>query len=284
MHPRSEAIPDCGTSISWNKGEHRRKFLKCSGVHLDKKQKRQHEEIVFWGEWEPESKVVGELEPGLKQGPRYVYEPYYVIPKPACYKILQNTDPFVFGSAFRYSLCQQPSHPSLRNFEEGSVILFGSHIDGDFALDTVFVVSDDYVDYSPRDYGSLLQQVDETYKIVTVNPILTQMGDANSKTSAGKNISGTLRSYRGATCDKPVDGMFSFFPCQAYTEDSLGFARPTIRMRGLISDNQTQGIKITECNGGNDIRNHWKAVVDQVTRKCDLGILAEMPKERKSNL
>jgi len=160
------------------------------------------------------------------------------------------------------------------------LILFGSHIGGGFALDTVFVVSgDDDVDYSPQDHVALLHQVDETYRIVTVEPALTQMGDVNSNTCTGKRVSVTLRSYLGATFDKreQFDGMFSFFPCQVYTENSLGFARPTIRMSGLISDGQTQNIKNTECNSLGEIHSYWEKVVEQVTRKCFLGISANMP-------
>jgi len=106
MHPGQEAIPDQETSISWNKGDHRRRFLKCSGIHLDKNWKQHYGEIMFWGEWEPESELVKRLEKPLKEGPCYIYRPSYVIPK--SYKALQNTDPFVFGSVFRYSVFNNP--------------------------------------------------------------------------------------------------------------------------------------------------------------------------------
>ena len=289
MHPGPEADPNGETRISWNTGDHRRKFLKSGGTRLDENREPLRGDIVFWGEWEPESKVVKRLETKLKGGPfpRYIYKPYYVNPKSdENYKNkgLQNTDPFVFGGPFRYSLCQQPHYPSLRNLEKGSVILFGSRIDGRFALDTVFVVSDD-VEYNPQNCDALLQQDDETYKIVTVKPILAQMGDANNKTCVGKRNPETLRSYWSATYDKRerFGGMFSFFPCQAYAEDSLGFTRPTIRMRGLISDKKSQGIKNTECSSLGEIHDYWNKVVEQVTRKCSLGIFAKMPTESKVN-
>jgi predicted nucleotidyltransferase len=62
---------------------------------------------------------------------------------------LRNTDPFVFGGKFMYTLCQQykkEKHTStltptkLHSLEKGSVILFGSRLNHDFVLDTVFVV------------------------------------------------------------------------------------------------------------------------------------------------
>jgi len=281
MHPGLEAIPNRETTVSWNRGNHRRKFLKCSGIRLDENLRQPPGDIIFWGEWEPESEVIRRLENPLKEGPHYIYRPYYVIPK--SYKGLQNTDPFVFGNAFRYSLCQQPSHPCLRNLEKGSVILFGSCIGGKFALDTVFVVSGDGVNYSPQNCDVLLQQVDETYRIVTMNPI-RQMENANNKACAGKTIPGKLTSYCGATFEKQeqVYGMFSFFPCQAYTDDSLGFARPIIQMP-VISDKMTRGIKNTPCENQNDIRNYWEEVVEQVRENCSPGIFAETPRESKVN-
>ena len=157
------------------------------------------------------------------------------------------------------------------------MILFGSCIGRKFALDTVFVVCDDYVDYSPQNYDALLQQVDQTYRIVTINPIVKQIGKACNKTCVARIIPQTLRSYRGAAFDNQVDGIFSFFPCQAYTRNSLGFARPTIQMP-TISDTQTRGIKITRCSVDN-INNYWSEVVKQVTETCSLGIFAEMPTE-----
>jgi hypothetical protein len=158
------------------------------------------------------------------------------------------------------------------------VILFGSSVDRKFALDTVFVVCDDYVDYGPQNYDTLIQQVDQTYRIVTISPIVKQKGKACNQTCAAKIIQEILRSYKGATFDNQVNATFSFFPCQAYTKNSLGFARPTIQMP-TISDTQTQGIKITRCSVDN-ISNYWREVVKQVTETCSLGIFAEIPIER----
>lgn len=275
MHNGRESVPDSRTCRSWNRGDHRRKFLKCDGIRLDGNWRKLHGDILFWAEWEPESLVIKELKTPLKEGPRYIYRPFYIIPK--SYKGRQNTDPFVYGREFRYSLCQQPSHPSLRNLERGSVILFGSRIDRKFALDTLFVVSD-YVDYDPRNCKAVLQQVDETYKIVTMNPILEGKKVVCRRTCTQEINVTTCRSYRGATFDNKINGMFSFFPCQAYTEDSVGFARPTIRM-STISDNLTQGIKITKCDSLGDVSDYWREAVRQVTKTCALGIFAEMPPE-----
>jgi len=59
IHPGGEHEPDHGMMKQWNRGDHSRKFLKAPGRYrpfLDTAD--QEDEIVFWGEWEPESRVV----------------------------------------------------------------------------------------------------------------------------------------------------------------------------------------------------------------------------------
>lgn len=94
--------------------------------------------LLFWGEWEPNSHVVETFSPANNLWPRYLHEPYLPSskksavlspvstpsscigdcsetkkkPKGGCStdwdkNCGQNTDPFVFGEAFIYSLCQQ---------------------------------------------------------------------------------------------------------------------------------------------------------------------------------
>jgi hypothetical protein len=103
IHPGGEHRPDAGRFKGWNRAPHKRKFLKNSGGYI-RDDKTEEGEIVFWGEWEPESEVVSEFYSPLLQGPRYVYRPYYVAP--LSYEGLQNTDPFVFGRQFFYTGCQ----------------------------------------------------------------------------------------------------------------------------------------------------------------------------------
>jgi len=214
IHNGKEPITIKSTGESWNKGNHCRKFIRSRGLRLDENGRKIDGCVVFWGEWEPESKIVRKIEKPIKKGPNCIYEPYYL--RPHSYGDLQNTDPFVFGDHFRYSWCQQPSHRSLRSLEQGCMILFGSPTKEGFALDTVFVVLD-YVGYAMNDYEALLRQVDETYRVVTTNPILKGKTSACHKTCTSRANSKVYKSYRGATIDDSVNGMFSFFPCQAYT-------------------------------------------------------------------
>lgn len=93
----------------------------------------------------------------------------------------------------------------------GSLILFGSKVMLDtgstkedaFALDTVFVVGDsrpytiknyktDLAGFIPKDYGYI-------------------MGFDYAR---GAGVSMNIRCYKGATPSNPVNGMYSFSPCQ----------------------------------------------------------------------
>ncbi len=242
IHPGGEHAPDQGNVRTWNQGPHRRKFLTCPGItELD----RREQELVFWGEWEPPSEVVEEIDRPLKNGPRYIYRPYWI--RPHSFRGLQNTDPFVFDG-FYYSICKQTrstGRTQLRYLEPGSVILFGSHLRGEFVLDTVFVVKG-HVDHTNRNYCEVLHgKVPEHYPTVALAPFYaSRPRDAQSCADATE-----LRLYFGATVDDPVDGMFSYFPCQAYRPRSRGFARPRIRLPGIVNPASLQANRL---NRGTD--------------------------------
>ena len=70
---------------------------------------------MFWGEWEPPSEVVEEIDRPLENGPRYICRPYWI--RPRSFRGLQNTDPFVFDG-FYCSICKQArsSGPTQRRF------------------------------------------------------------------------------------------------------------------------------------------------------------------------
>ena len=89
------------------------------------------------------------------------------------------------------------------------------------------------------------------------------------------------RLYFGATPDNPVDGMFSFFPCLPYENDSRGFARPTISIPGYITPHLTQGKKMARDLDLVEVTNLWRAVMDQVEDQgLALGVHAETPRMR----
>ena len=76
IHPGGEHLPDQGDLKSWNSGAHGRKCLKSHGRYSGGN-KLKEAEIVFWGEWEPESHVIAHYENPLPDGPEYLYEPFY---------------------------------------------------------------------------------------------------------------------------------------------------------------------------------------------------------------
>jgi hypothetical protein len=280
IHPGGEHEPDdCGHK-QWNKGNHKRKFLKQGGTYIDKG-KIAKGEMVFWGEWEPESVVEREIHHPIPRAPRFIYKPYYFVP--TSYDGLQNTDPFIFGQQFLYTWCQQRTKKSptqLRYLSRGSIILFGSCEDKNaFVLDTVFVV-DQCRDHTRANYLSVLADLPQEYKDVTIFPWYRGL-PAEDKSCAVGSSQEAWRLYFGATYDEPVHGMYSYFPCRPYDTCSRGFARPKISMPGRITDNLYQGKRYSEQPNLDSMRSLWENVAEQVREQgLALGVYAEMPERR----
>jgi hypothetical protein len=273
IHPGGEHQPDGGDLKFWNRGAHRRKFLKSRGRYLDRGAFREGE-IVFWGEWEPESRVVARYPDHVADGPRFLYEPFFVEHRDRAWR--QNTDPFVFGERFHYTGCMQNTRrgpTQLRFLAPGSLVLFGSCREkARFVVDTVLVVGE-FVDHSARDWEQKLDgRISSTYRKVTVEPWYRGAGpDARSH-----------RLYFGATPQDPAGGLFSFVPCQPYDENRRGFARPEVRIPGFITPHLTQGKKIARDLSLAEIGELWEQVVGQVEDQgVSLGTYAELPSPRE---
>ncbi len=88
--------------------------------------------------------------------------------------------------------------PNLRKLERGSVIAFGSKKRHGWVLDTVLVVADSF-DYLAADTHTAVEgHVPDVSLHVTGGPL------------AENDATETLRLYRGATPDDPVDGCAEF--------------------------------------------------------------------------
>ncbi len=274
MHPGNEHGADEGALKHWNIGLHRRKFLRVEGEYLEALAGPPRSgEVVLWGEWEPESTVEPISDP-VPNGPHWLHRPYYV--KPDTYwpdgadDPLQNTDPFVFGDRFRYTLCRQwrnaSKRPSLlRDLEPGSLILFGSFKAGAFVLDTAFI-TDEGVLHDHDSWSVVLPELPETYVDVTVRATYAWGPGA------------TLRLYSGATREEPTSGMFSFAPCLPAETSARGFARPPIKLGNLITPNLKMGFKSTRGLAERDVQELWKEVADQVLEsELALGTRFAMP-------
>ncbi|MDQ6604683.1 MAG: hypothetical protein M3176_04795 [Chloroflexota bacterium] len=271
IHPGGEHVPDDGDHKHWNTGIHQRKFLQHHGQYVSGNALDYlvTDDLHFWGEWEPESTVVGVIRNRVDGGPHYVYKPWYgAIPTTWS----QNTDPFVFGDSFLYSNCKQSTKLGLTQLAmlgRGSVILFGSCMAlSQFVVDTVFVV-DQWIKFYPPNYkGELAGHVSKTFEDVTLSRIK-------------EHTRSPLTLYFGATYDHRVAGMFSFFPCLPNGHDKCGFARPVIEMQGQITNNLTQGKKMTVQPDLASMQACWYEVVRQVTdKKLMLGVSADLPEQR----
>jgi hypothetical protein len=273
IHPSKQHLPDCTTIKNWNKVGPGRKFFKNKGCYVYN-DKLEESEIGFWGEWEPESEVVKKIDKPVPNGCHYIYKPYYTIP--SSYYGLRDTDPFVFGNQFHYTACQQNAKKGptqLRNLSRGSVILFGSRVDRKFVLDTVFVV-DRWIDHDKRNYENVLRgKISEVYFDVTILALYHQPSSEFR----------LYKLYFGAMFHNPIQGMYSFFPCIQYYDNSKGFARPVIEIKGIITDNLSQGKRLNILNNIGQAKMLWDNVAKQVTRKgLALGIFTNLPAKRNN--
>jgi hypothetical protein len=90
--------------MPWNVDDHRRKFLRAPGRYLDTDGRAASADLVFWGEWEPPSRVVRRW-PRSGRLPRALHEPYWATPQGTEFR--QNTDPWIWGQNMFYSCCKQ---------------------------------------------------------------------------------------------------------------------------------------------------------------------------------
>ncbi len=275
IHPGKEHGPDDGELKRWNRGDHRRKFMTSTGAYLDNGRTVEGP-IVFWGEWEPPSRVVRRFADASGGRPAYLHEPLPAVAESEAWR--QNTDPFVFGSRFLYTGCLQHTKlgaTQLRHLAPGSVVLFGSCLDKSrFALDTALVVSS-FVDHGPLDVRRVLDgKVAGEYWDVTLNPWYS------GSIPGGR----TFRLYFGATPAESVDGMFSFFPCLPDEDPGrVRFARPEIQIPGFITPQLTQGKKIARNLSITELTELWAETLRQVRDAgLRLGVRADLPHGEES--
>ncbi len=267
-HPGPEHQVGASNLFPWNTGSHRRKFL-CSPGHATGVDREVTGELAFWGEWEPPSEVVERWEyaPAL---PSHLHRPYWTREAPP--HEFQNTDPFVFGHAFRYSNCKQLTprgRPSkLQELEPGSVILFGSAHQGDFVLDTVFVVGG-RTRFVPAESSG---EFDEVFESVTVRALRSKDDSREFEYTA----------FTGATLGNSIGGMYSFAPCRPVEDGNYRFARPAISVPGVINPASRQAP--SGAGNGTSLaraRQAWELVRDQVLASgCLLGYRFKNPTAR----
>jgi hypothetical protein len=276
LHPGKEPRPCRLGDLPWNTGKvHTRKFLRARGSWRERPDgpDTNSTDLGFWGEWEPQSTAVPVVE-RQPNGPAWIHTPYY--DPSAVHGWAQNTDPFSFGDQFHFTGCQQHrnGHPTqLAHLKPGSVVLFGSALDYQFVLDTVFVVGDRWIDHTKADHSNRINgTISRAYREVTIEPWYS--GDIPRDR--------VHRLYFGATPDRPVNGMFSFFPSLPIAEVANGFARPVIDIPRVITQSQTQSFQRTFLSSLDDAHSLWRQVIRQVReRGLLLGTHAELPFRRE---
>lgn len=250
-HPGGEhAMPRQGRA-PWRRGDaaHRRTFLSSPGTYRYATSGEDHGgDVAFWGEWEGAVDVVTELDP-VPGGPHWLGRPDPSTPSPDFGEDTppQNTDPYVWGDAMRYTFCRQPTNRKLRSLGRGSVILFGSSVHHRFVLDTVFVIAG-WMEHRTR--ADLASRTDDVHMRATVGPMYG-WGEGEQ----------TFRLYLGATPNDAIDGMFSFVPCRSGTGADVGFARPVLEIDGVINPNTRMQARTLDLDVA-DIQEAWSAAAD----------------------
>ena len=244
--------------------------MRLNGKWIAEDETEREGELWAWGEWEAESDVTDLVQP--EDDPRlspYLWKPYYR--RRQSYAGLHNTDPFIFGKRFLYSNCGQPrgGNSGLRHLGRGSIIIFGSQFEGEWVLDTVFVVAGSQRYEASQAHTELERLGPRAFLDVTARPIVDN-GDE-----------GELRFYCGATPDDRVDGMFSFFPAREAGGDA-GFARPRIDLpSNYFNIGQLRRHRHSCSVGSEELVRLWECIVSQV-RDCGLklGTYAALPRRR----
>ena len=299
IHPGEESLPtgrNRTNLIPWNHDRHKRKFLCNPGLYMNNGQ-LVHDELTFWGEWDPQSRIT-RIDSPIEDRclPHVIHRPVLDLNEPkrdVQKRCRQNTDPFVFHERFLYRCCKQTSkkgQTQLAHLLPGSIVLFGSRVNDLFAVDTVFVVGDDFSDYYDQkgsmDFDPNLNKYAE---IVGVGLNEPECDSGCGSNHSQMHLDLQMRLYYGASPDKPYKGMYSFVPCKRLRGNDQGWARPTLTRDDMhdiyadcISDNLREGFK---CNREATLAGNvaaWNRIRELFAKKGYLeGVRFECPQSSK---
>jgi hypothetical protein len=196
--------------------------------------------------------------------PHWLHEPYWELPRHR--RHLQNTDPLVFGDSFLYSNCRQARNRKLRKLVPGSLVVFGSKLQREFVVDTVFVVGQEAEDFTGATAGEV--RCDEWTNAVVFDRLRLSPKAAEQ----------SFRLYRGTTHREAPGGPFSFVPCRPYREADPTFPRPALRLpRRWIEPNLAMGAKATAASAA-EMLELWEEIVHQMGQAgLALGVRLDPP-------
>ena len=268
---------------------HKRKFLSCKGSYIIDGIKK-NGDLLFWGEWEPPSHVEKLEQSECIENPKFLHTPFIPDQLSVYQNDLyngkhryQNTDPFVFGKYFMYSNCMQKKK-SLRELEEGSLIIFGSKVNMHFVIDTVFVVKE----------AAKYHCLDDVEKMNTgLFPEIVTKFITDDKNRVNEPFGFTL--YKSVTFDdreaKAGHGMYSFVPAKVNDGTKKGFPRFIMLKEFYHSEKPEikafrtyfqkplggQNIKKSDNISSEEIYNFWKYIKDEISKEYVLGYNFKMP-------
>ena len=270
-HPIWEDSKTINGIKPWNNEAHKRNFIVSPGEAITAKgTPPQHfDSISFWGEWEPEAKVVKTFAKANSPiMPRRLIAPMFPgkMPKSSGINCCANTDPFVFGEHFKYSNCRQLRNgmPNrLQDLAAGSLILFGGIFQGEFWLDTVFVVKDGgdkFVANRHQPLQSILNADYPLFEKTTLKPLASSSG------------SSSFTLYQGQTYWEN-ENYFSFVPCDV---DGNAFAKVKLTQK-IVSKLSANGRNYTILGepqkDGSNPQAIWNKIADYVlSQGLSLGV------------
>ena len=256
IHPGSEHKINKTGWTNWNLRTHQRKFMAVEGESIDSHGNKCSSGLHFWGEWEGPSRSVYSWGSNPDALPSHLVVPEF--PGSASpIDGLQNTDPYVFGDAFKYTLCKQVNKKGhylfLTRLLPGTLVLFGSSVNSQFVLDTAMVVGDEIILHSSKDWEVALSHHTPAYRAMTLEPMYWD------KSTRDDSI---FTLYQGATNETPKNQIYSFSPCIVATDASNRFARPCIKLPGVVNQKLMMAQKGTQMSIS-EIQECWTNVVTQ---------------------
>lgn len=257
IHPGAEHRVDKYGWTPWNQLQHKRKYMAVSGSAINQSSSSDNSGLFVWGEWEGPSRSIFNWPKKRGEFPMHLVVPQFPgHAKPIAG--LQNTDPYIFGDYFKYTLCKQVNKNGVPNFltrlQPGSLILFGSNVKNNFVLDTVMVLSEIKLEHSLADWSSVLYGCSDTYRAMTLEPMYF---DKNTKPES------RFTYYQGASHQAPFNETYSYSPCIQETRLPQGFERPNVSLPGVINQKLMMGQKFSRMSMS-AIRECWLDVQSQV--------------------
>ena len=273
LHPGTEHSDKSGQI--WNPHPpHKRKFVSWNGDYIESlSSKLKKGDIDFWCEWEAESTLLKTTNRN-NRFPRNLFSPYYTHYVQG--KNCENTDPFVFGDKFYYSICRQ-GNEKMRNLEKGTLILFGSNINQKFVLDTVFIVKDD-IPYMKNNFNHLKGKTNDAFFETAILPVVYNQ-NSNDRYNRCKLDNTQYKVYEGQMYSEKGN-IFSYVPCKIHS-DSWGFERPVVKHKDYISDRLNQNLMYSNNVTLNDIEKFWNKITEDLLKKgFSLMTSCELPKQK----